>query len=864
MPFTLQLLHASDFEGGIPAIDDAVRFSAILNYFQDSSTGQFAVSPTVRANTLTLSSGDNYLPGPFFNASSDTSLNGVGGLTASSAPALGRADIAILNAFGIQASALGNHEFDLGVRQIRDLLRTGSGNPGTAFPYLSANLDFGPEIAATAGDTFAQTDLATNQNTAEASSIRGKIARSTIITLPGNDGLANTGDEQRIGIVGATTPTLRQISSPGSVGVSPANPLDYDALAAEIQRSVDALTATGINKIILLSHMQEINIERDELARRLRNVDVIIAGGSNTLLSDSNDVLRTGDTSEGAYPTFRTSASNQPVLVVNTDGNYRYVGRLVATFDDNGIIDSNSLNSTLNGAFAADEAGVDRVYGTDVNPRAVADANVVAITDALRNVISTKDNLITGRSTVFLNGARGDVRSQETNFGNLTADANLAYARQVDPTVVISFKNGGGIRDNIGAVEVPAGSNDPNDVRRLPTQPNPIAPNKQEGDVSQLDIENSLRFNNGLSLLTITAAQLKEVLEHGVARVAPGVTPGAFPQISGISFSFDPTGTAQVLFQDNTNPNNPLNGTVTTPGTRIRTVALTDVNGNATETIVQNGQIVGDPNRTFRIVALDFLLGTTQTASGDGYPFFRFIRENPTLANRVDFRGESTTDVNRNGVIDAPVALSAGRFTFAAAGSEQDALAEYLAQLPNGFAREDVAPERDRRIQNLSAREENIFGVVLAGSNRANRLNGKATDDTLSGLGGNDRLTGFSGDDVLLGGDGNDSMNGGAGNDVLNGGTGNNTARGGAGSDIFVLERGVGRTFITDFRNNVDKLALGDSLQNFRGIRFREVGSNTEVLFRNDLLAVIRGVDRSDITRRGDFTANVPTGEIVA
>ncbi|KRH95609.1 hypothetical protein [Cylindrospermopsis sp. CR12] len=258
--FTLQVLHGSDFEGGIPAVTDVVGFSAVVNKLKDD--------PKYKTNTLILSSGDNYIPGAFFNASSDTKLNNVGGLGSSTTPVIGRGDIGILNGIGIQASALGNHEFDLGVRQVRDILRTGSGNPGTNFPYLSTNLDFSPEI--TAGNLSA-TDLAPNQNTAHASSIKGKIAKSTIINVAGIDGITGTADDQRIGIVGATTPTLANISSSGSTIVKPANPIDYDALAAEIQTSVDILKAQGINKIILLAHMQQLTIERDELAKRLRD-----------------------------------------------------------------------------------------------------------------------------------------------------------------------------------------------------------------------------------------------------------------------------------------------------------------------------------------------------------------------------------------------------------------------------------------------------------------------------------------------------------------------------------------------------------------------------------------------------------------
>ncbi|WP_242063287.1 5'-nucleotidase C-terminal domain-containing protein [Nostoc sp. FACHB-892] len=559
MALTLQILHASDFEGGIdaagtsPQTSDAVRFSAVLNRLRtNTNTDTLGVPANVLANTLTLSSGDNYIPGVFLNASSDTSLNNVGGLGTSSAPVIGRGDIGILNAFGIQASALGNHEFDLGVRQVRDILRNGSGNPGTNFPYLSANLDFSSEIADPINNldgAIAASDLATNQDTAEASSIPRQIAKSTVITVAGEDGIIGNADDQQIGIVGATTPLLATISSTGRVVVTPGNPTDYAALAASIQTQVDTLTAAGVNKIVLLAHMQQLDIEVEELAPRLQNVDVIVAGGSHTVAADNTDPVRTGDTPGATYPIIKTSANNQPVLVVNTDANYQYVGPLVATFDDLGVIQTNSLDPNINGAYATDQAGVDRVYGvtnfdpaSDISAFTNAAANtehqkVVAITDGIRDVIASKDNLIVGNASVFLNGTRTDVRTQETNFGNLTADANLWQARQIDPTVVISLKNGGGIRDNIGVVDGSGGAIDPSGVAKLPTQPSALAPNEQTGDISRLDVENALRFNNALSLITVTAQQLKWLLEHGVAATAPGRYPVAATLITTISSS---------------------------------------------------------------------------------------------------------------------------------------------------------------------------------------------------------------------------------------------------------------------------------------------------------------------------------------
>ncbi|NJK41712.1 MAG: hypothetical protein HC934_10835 [Acaryochloridaceae cyanobacterium SU_2_1] len=473
--FTLQLLHFSDQEAGIPALDDAPRFSAVLAALKNqdaNSDGQVDF-----ANTLVLSSGDAYIPGAFLNASSQP----FGGP--------GRADILIQSELGVQAISFGNHEFDLGTSLVANLLQPALANattpayPGAAFPYLSGNLNFATDAS------LAPLVTAAGQ---EASTIPGKIAASSVITVNG----------ERIGVVGATTPTLGSISSPGTVGISPTpfggspTSAELDALAAEIQADVDALLAANpdINKVILLSHMQQIAIEK-ELATRLQNVDIIVAGGSNTLLADSTDILRSGDTQQGDYPFFTTDKDGKTIALVNTDGNYQYVGRLVIEFDADGNLLPSSYNPEVSGAYATDEAGV-----AALGAQTLVDPEVQAIVDQLKTVVAAQDGAIFGHTDVFLNGSRNDVRTQETNFGNLSADANLAIGQSIDGAVQISIKNGGGIRDNIGFVTFPPGSTDPADLLKLPPQANPLA-NKEEGDISQLDITNSLRFNNGLTLV---------------------------------------------------------------------------------------------------------------------------------------------------------------------------------------------------------------------------------------------------------------------------------------------------------------------------------------------------------------------------
>ncbi|MEB3342089.1 bifunctional metallophosphatase/5'-nucleotidase [Okeania sp.] len=757
----LQILHAADQEGGIPAIQDAVNFSAVMNGLEND--GNFE-------NTLRLSSGDIYIPGPFFNASAE--IYGEPGI----------GDILINNVLGFQAVAFGNHEFDLGTGTIANLLAanpeiTGpgigeDGFVGTQFPFLSTNLDFST-------DENLAGFVVPDGEAPEPNSIAGSV----VIEIGG----------EQIGIVGATTPSLSVISSPGDVGVTPGNSSDITALAGIIQETVDELIANDINKIILLAHMQQISIE-EELAEILEGVDIIIAGGSNTLLAREDDILRDGDSRQGQYPLEFTSPSNEPVLVVNTDGNYKYVGRLIANFDDNGII--TAFNEELSGAYATDDAGVDRVFGEDVDPAAEADPVIVAVTEAINENVADRDSNVFGATDVFINGTRGNVRTEETNLGNLTADANLFVAKQYDPNVVVSLKNGGGIRDNIGQSFIPAGGTS-DDLVQLPPAGNDF---KAEGQISQLDIENTLRFNNELSLLTVTAEELKQILEHGVAATADGATPGQFPQVGGLAFSFDATQQGIELTED-------ADGNVTgvgTDGERIRSLAIKDENGAIADVIVSNGEIVGNPDREIRLVTLNFLAG-----GGDSYPFELFGE------NRVDLVGE-----------DLPPGAT-NNADFAANGSEQDALAEFLAEnFPAdgdpSFTIEDVPPEQDQRIQNLSARQDTV--LTIRGTADNGRLVGSIDEDTIIGGRGNELIFGRDGDDLLqgrlgndhlLGGAGDDTLRGGQGRDRLNSGPGDDVMTGGASIDRFIFntnqaysQEDLGQDTITDFNPDQDIILL--------------------------------------------------------
>jgi 2',3'-cyclic-nucleotide 2'-phosphodiesterase (5'-nucleotidase family) len=398
-------------------------------------------------------------------------------------------------------------------------------------------------------------------------------------------------------------------------------------------------------------------------------VDLIIGGGSDTLLAGAGWRLRDGERREGDYPLRTRGADGAPTLIVSTAGQYRYVGRVLLEFDGRGEIVLEGPGDGRDGPYATDQPGVVALWTEPeaaIAPGSKA-ARVRTLTDAVSRVVMAKDQRILGLAGVFLEGRREAVRSQETNLGDLVADALLAAALERDPSTRIALVNGGGIRAPIGAVHRRSG--DP-----VPPQGNPRS-GKPPLAVSRLDVENTLRFNNGLSLLSLSAAQLKEVLEYAVAASAPGVTPGRFPQVAGMAFSFDPG---------------------RRPGERIRSLGVSGPAAGSLERVVVHGRVVGDPARRFRVVLPRFIAD-----GGDGYPLPAMGDADGPALQRVELRR-----------------AGAGASGFSDAGTEQDALASYLLarHRHQPFLDAETPPARDQRIQNLSARTDTVLHAVTAGA----------------------------------------------------------------------------------------------------------------------------------------------------
>jgi 2',3'-cyclic-nucleotide 2'-phosphodiesterase (5'-nucleotidase family) len=669
--YTLQILHASDMEGGGGDLRNAPAFVSIVDYLEDQAE-----------NSLFLSSGDLVLPGPFMSAAGDSSLRTAiqqaneamlglePGTLSNLREGAGRVDLTLANLLETSAITLGNHEFDQGTSALADLIKADIRSDdldgvrwlGAQFPYLSANLDFSDDDYLSGLST---SDILNNQafisalDDLEAAAAAPKIAPVTIVEEGG----------EKIGIVGATTQILSSISSNGGVQVEGTDQNDMQLLAQQLQVYIDQLRDQGINKIILMSHLQQISLE-EELAGLLDGVDIIMAGGSNALLADEGDSLfpGTGQQPYDAYPIMTKDASGNDVVLVNTDGGWRYVGQLTVEFDQNGNVMADGINDTTSTIHTATDETAASLWGSEEAAYAEGSKGDIAqkLVGAVDALVTAKDSITFGMTDVYLQGERTFVRTEETNLGNLTADANLWYARQLDDAVMVSIKNGGGIREPIGTTYA-VGSEGDYELR--PPQANQDAA-KQEGEISQLDIESSLRFNNDLSILTLTRAQLLAVLEHAVSASEEGATPGQFAQVSGIRYSFDWN---------------------REPGDRIESAAIVDESGVVQDVLMVNGELVGDLSANVKIVTLGFMAD-----GGDGYPFSEFLELNPQAVERID-------------LMEAQI--GEGLANEAAAGTEQDAFAEYmLSQFSDrAFDQVDTDKTQDLRIQNLAFREDDVL-----------------------------------------------------------------------------------------------------------------------------------------------------------
>ena len=427
--------------------------SALLADDYSGSVAQFAtvvkrlVDEAGAENSVVVSSGDNFLAGLEYAASQ------------------GVYDAQALNMAGFEVSAIGNHEFDFGPAGLARFAEAAE------FSLVSSNLDV--------------------SNDADLSGFVGtKIVPYTIIEKGGNS----------IGFIGATTEQIAYISGPGQDVI-------INDVKSSLQQAANTLTEMGVNVIIALTHLQNVDEEK-ALAQEIDGVDIFVAGGGDNLLGDDGDIylVRTDrdgndviDEPEEPYP-FRTQSPNgDPVVVVATDGSYNYVGRLTVDFDENGII--TSINDAQSGPVGVtpDLPAVPSIQNDIVN--------------VVFDQIEAFQGQTVGRTISGLDGTRAVVRTQESTLGNAISDGYLYVAsRGYDGDVDLAFTNGGGIRRS---VVVAAGN-----------------------DVTMHDILTALPFSNFLTVVEgLSADDLKAIFEHSVSRLPEAG--GQFLQVAGVTVEYD-------------------------------------------------------------------------------------------------------------------------------------------------------------------------------------------------------------------------------------------------------------------------------------------------------------------------------------
>ncbi|MDR1914784.1 MAG: 5'-nucleotidase C-terminal domain-containing protein [Clostridiales bacterium] len=283
-----------------------------------------------------------------------------------------------------------------------------------------------------------------------------------------------TKGDYKIGIVGVDTPETATKTHPDKIKGTKflAGKEMFDA----VQKDVDALQADGCDFVIIVGHLgdadESIGNRSIDLLEVVKDADLFIDAHSHTQIDggikDNSSTLRV---STGSY--------------LDTIGVVVYDGK------------------TLDAKLIKEEEykGVDSSVYT-----AIEDVNTS---------VDKELEVTFAKTEVLLDGNREPgVRTQETNLGNLSADALLWAANNYmgDGAADVAITNGGGIRDSI-----------------------PV------GDINFKHIKTVFPFGNTVATIEVTGAELLEILEAATYTTPDAI--GAFPQVSGLSFTID-TGVA--------------------------------------------------------------------------------------------------------------------------------------------------------------------------------------------------------------------------------------------------------------------------------------------------------------------------------
>jgi 5'-nucleotidase/UDP-sugar diphosphatase len=225
---------------------------------------------------------------------------------------------------------------------------------------------------------------------------------------------------------------------------------------------VAAVTALGVNKIVLLTH---IGLAKDlEWMAGIEGVDVVVGGDSHTLLgADVAPVFM----AQGEYPTVTTTqlqSDGRTVCVVHAWDYAHLLGHLAVGFDDLGNVLScgGSPIVPFEVNAAAPDSDIVKSYLEDLGPAFVQieeDATAKAALQVYLDELETRlgDVIATVPETICYDRIPGQGRSAlcpvESTAERGGASCNLVAQAFLDqtPTAGVSIQNGGGCRSDIAA-----------------------------------------------------------------------------------------------------------------------------------------------------------------------------------------------------------------------------------------------------------------------------------------------------------------------------------------------------------------------------------------------------------------------------
>ncbi|MGL6486472.1 bifunctional metallophosphatase/5'-nucleotidase [Aeromonas hydrophila] len=419
----------------------------------------------------------------------------------------GMANAELLSQFGLDAMALGNHEFDLDNQKLARFIQ------GVNFPVLAANLDTrdDPDLRHAANlKPFVIYAFDGNQ----------KSPVSDLNNLPQG--------KQLVAVMGLVLEDMANISP--NVGK-----LRFGNEITSAQATVDLLRQHGINQIVALTH---IGNQRDlALAAKVNGIDAIVGGHSHSLLGDFRNI---GWGNTGEYAALVTNPDGVGMTCVVQTGSYaQAIGLAQVSFDAQGrVIACKGQNQLLASRdFFADPArkqALDEARSKQAAKFIDAQPNLVTVDEdpRLRGIIDSHYKpaleqafgpVIATLPAALQNARRpGDNGSDShgSDVAPLVAEGQYYWAN----TQAVQALTGGPVHFALLAVggvraDLPAGE-------------------LREGDAALT----LLPFKNQLSVLTLTGAEVRALLTETITATLPASAhAGKFPYGGHLRYTFTET-----------------------------------------------------------------------------------------------------------------------------------------------------------------------------------------------------------------------------------------------------------------------------------------------------------------------------------